>query len=81
MSMRILNFLLLGKNKWREETNEWIEYLVEAVEAERSYGYKPNELSVDSGGALPRSSNRPAIVLADEPCQSRFQDGTGIMNS
>lgn len=59
-----------GKQKLARETDEYIRYLLEAVELEDWADHRPAELS---GGQRQRVAiaralvNRPAIVLADEP--------------
>jgi putative ABC transport system ATP-binding protein len=63
--------LLLGKNSMgKQETREWIEYLIEAVGLSDHMQHKSNELS---GGQRQRVAiaralvTKPQIVLADEP--------------
>jgi putative ABC transport system ATP-binding protein len=63
--------LLLGKNSMsKQETKQWISYLIDAVGLAKWATHKPNELS---GGqrqrvAIARAlATKPSIVMADEP--------------
>jgi putative ABC transport system ATP-binding protein len=63
--------LLLGKNSLsKQETREWINYLIDAVGLADWQTHKPNELS---GGQRQRVAiaralvTKPSIIMADEP--------------